>query len=174
MAALEPVRRELRDNLHEELNEPAPHPELWLRFAAAVGADPEAVRSAAATPATRATVETFDRLCRTSTVSALTALYAYESQQPEVSAQKAAGLRERYGVTDADALSYFTVHREADLRHREGERRAIELCLEAGADAAEVLPAADAALDAYWRLLDGVMAEMAGTPGMAATPDGGN
>lgn len=161
-AALPAVRAELRDNLREELSEPAPHPELWLRFAAAVGADPEAVQAAAPSPATRATVATFDRLCRTSTVAALTALYAYESQQPEVSGQKAAGLRERYGVTADAALSYFTVHGEADLRHRDGERRALALCLEAGADAGEVLPAADAALDAYWQLLDGVMEEIGG------------
>ncbi len=78
-----------------------------------------------------------------------------------MSRQKEAGLRERYGIADADALAYFTVHAEADLRHREGERRALESCLEAGASAEEVLTAADDALAAYWRLLDGVMAEMA-------------
>jgi pyrroloquinoline-quinone synthase len=160
-AALAPVAAELRDNLREELTEPRPHAELWLRFAAAVGADAPAIPSAEPTAAARQTVDEFRRLCGGSTAAALAALYAYESQQPEVSCQKEAGLRERYGIEDAEALSYFTVHAETDLRHRDGERRSIERCLEAGASAEEVLDAADVALSAYWNLLDGVMAEMA-------------
>jgi pyrroloquinoline-quinone synthase len=159
-AELAPVRAELLDNLREELTEPRPHAELWLRFAAAVGADPEEVRAAAPTPATALVVDEFRRLSSGSTATALAALYAYESQQPEVSQQKEAGLRERYGIDDADGLAYFTVHSEADLRHREGERQALAQCLEAGAAADEVLTAADGALAAYWGLLDGVMAEM--------------
>ncbi|HXO22129.1 MAG TPA: iron-containing redox enzyme family protein, partial [Thermoanaerobaculia bacterium] len=141
--------------------EPRPHAELWLDFAAAAGADPAAVQVAPPAPAAADTVATFDRLCGDSTAAALAALYAYESQQPEVSARKAAGLREHYGIDGAEALSYFTVHSEADLRHREGERRALAACLDAGASAEKVLTAADSALTAYWGLLDGVMAEMA-------------
>jgi len=159
-AELPAVRAELLDNLHEEEHEPRPHAELWLSFAAAAGADLEAVQSADPTPATRGVVDEFLRLSGGSTVGALAALYAYESQQPEVSEQKAAGLRERYGVGDAEALAYFTVHSEADVRHRDGERRAIALCLEAGASPEKVLAAADGALAAYWGLLDGVMTEM--------------
>jgi len=159
-AELPGVRDELLDNLREEESVPRPHAELWLAFAAAVGADPAAVRAAAPAPAAGETVEEFRRLANGSTAAALAALYAYESQQPEVSRQKEAGLHERYGVAEAEALSYFTVHSEADLRHREGERRAIALCLEAGASADEVLTAADGALDAYWSLLDGVAAEI--------------
>ncbi len=160
-AALPEVRAELLDNLREEETEPRPHAELWLGFAAAVGAEPAAVEAAQPTAATRGVVDEFERLCGSSTASALAALYAYESQQPEVSAQKAAGLRERYGVEDPEALAYFTVHAEADLRHRDGERRALGRCLEAGATAEEVLEAADGALTAYWNLLDGVMTEIA-------------
>ncbi len=158
-AELPEVRAELAENLREEESEPRPHAELWLAFAAAMGADAEAVRAAEPAAGTREVVADFRRLCGASTASALAALYAYESQQPEVSEQKAAGLRERYGVEDASALAYFTVHSEADRRHRDGERRAIARCLEAGASGEEVLAAADAALDAYWRLLDGVCAE---------------
>jgi len=157
---IEAVRAELADNLREEETEPRPHTELWLRFAEAVGADPAAVQAAEPAPAARETVGEFRRLCSGSTAAALATLYAYESQQPEVSRRKAAGLDERYGVGDAEALSYFTVHSEADVRHRDGERRALALCLEAGASREEILAAADGALAAYWGLLDGVMAEM--------------
>ena len=150
------VRDELLDNLREELHEPLPHTELWLRFAEGVGADREVVAAAAATPSTAAATATFRSLCEQSTASGLAALYAYESQQPEVSRSKSAGLCERYRIDDQRTLSYFTVHAEADLRHRAGERAALAHCLERGATAAEVLAAATLALDAYWGLLDGV------------------
>lgn len=150
------VRAELLDNLREELGEPLPHTELWLRFAEGVGADRAAVSSAAATTVTAATIAAFQALCEESTASGLAALYAYESQQPEVSRSKSAGLCERYRIDDERTLSYFTVHAEADLRHRAGERAALERCLEQGASSEQVLGAATRALDAYWSLLDGV------------------
>jgi len=159
-AELPAARAELLLNLREERTEPRPHAELWLRFAAAVGADPAAVRAAEATAAARECVDEFRRLCGGSTAAALAALYAYESQQPEVSCQKSAGLRAHYGVADPEALSYFSVHAEADQRHREGERRALALCLAAGADSREVLDAGEAALAVYWRLLDAVTEEL--------------
>jgi pyrroloquinoline-quinone synthase len=169
-ADLPAVRAELLANLHEERTEPCPHGELWLRFAAAVGADAEGVRAARPAAAARQTVEEFRALCCGTPAAALAALYAYESQQPEVSRRKAEGLREHYGVTAEEALSYFAVHAEADLRHRAGERRALGLCLEAGAGAEEVHAAAQAALSAYWRLLDGVTAEMSAPPCAVSTP----
>jgi pyrroloquinoline-quinone synthase len=153
------VRAELLDNLREELSVPAAHSELWLRFAEAMGADRGSVLGADQVPETAATTATFARLAASSTASALASLYAYESQQPEVSKQKEDGLRRHYGVHDDGALSYFTVHAEADLRHREGERQALRRCLDAGATRDEVIDAANLALDAYWRLLDGVCRE---------------
>jgi len=153
------IRAELLDNLREEVSEPAPHPELWLQFADGMGADRSTITAAPTTEATQATVSAFQSLCQESTLAGVVALYAYESQQPEVAKRKAAGLCERYGVTDSKTLEYFTVHAEADLRHREGERRAIETLLENGASADETLKAANRALDAYWGLLDGVCVE---------------
>ncbi len=150
------IRAELLANLREEEGVPKPHPELWLDFARGLGADPEAIVAAPPTAATGATVASFDALCAGPTVAALTALYCYESQQPAVAETKAEGLRRVYGVEDDATLAYFTVHQEADLRHREGERQGIGRCLEAGASEGEVLAAANAALDAYWNLLDGV------------------
>lgn len=150
------VRAELADNLREELAEPAPHGELWLDFAAGCGCDRTTVTSAPAQTGAAQIVATFDRLAATSTAAGLAALYAYESQQPEVAATKAHGLREHYGIDQDAALAYFTVHAEADLRHRAGERAALARCLEQGATRDDVLSAASRALDAYWKLLDGV------------------
>ncbi|HXO28072.1 MAG TPA: iron-containing redox enzyme family protein, partial [Thermoanaerobaculia bacterium] len=144
--------------------EPQPHAELWLRFAAAVGADPAAVLAATPAGAARRTVDQYHRLCGNGTAAALAALYSYESQQPEVSRQKMTGLREHYGISDPAALSYFSVHAETDQRHRAGERRALALCLEAADCAGEILAAGQAALGAYWNLLDAVTEEIGARP----------
>lgn len=153
------VRAELLDNLREERSEPRSHPEIWLDFAAGLGLDKDSVSQAEAAPAAQATVDTFRRLCSSDTAQALAALYCYESQQPEVSHTKAEGLQRFYGIADEQTVEYFTVHQEADVRHREGERRSLLRCLENGADGEAVLAAADQALDAYWGLLDGVCEE---------------
>lgn len=165
-AELPAVRAELLDNLREERTVPSPHAKLWLDFAEAVGADPAEVSAAQPTAGARRTVDEFRRRCGTSAAAALAALYAYESQQPEVACRKVAGLREHYGIADPQALAYFTVHAEADERHRAGERRALALCLEAEPCAEEVRAAAQAALGAYWSLLDAVTEEI-GTPAVA-------
>lgn len=154
------VRASLLDNLADERGNPAPHPELWLRFAEGVGADRQRVETGPPHAAAAATVTTFRRLCNRSTAAGLAALYAYESQQPEVAARKADGLRERYGVEDEATLAYFTVHSDADRRHRDEERRALARLLDHGSTrGSEILGAAAQALDAYWGLLDGVCTE---------------
>lgn len=150
------IQAELADNLHEELSVPKSHPELWLDFAESCGLHRESVANAQTLASTRSTVATFARLAETGTAEALAALYAYESQQPEVAHTKAVGLSELYGMTDEKALAYFHVHTEADVRHREGERQALERCLAAGTSPEAILQAADEALTAYWELLDGV------------------
>ncbi len=153
------VRAELEDNLREELAVPKPHAELWLDFARGCGLAVAEVSTAAPAAGARTTVETFDRLAGRSSASALAALYAYESQQPEVAHTKAAGLAGHYGIADEASLAYFTVHAEADVRHRDGERQALARCLAAGATREEILGSAEQALDAYWGLLDGVCRE---------------
>jgi pyrroloquinoline-quinone synthase len=158
--AVNPVARaELEDNLADELAHPAPHNELWLDFAEEFGVDRVALARAQPRAAASAVVETFNARTSADTGGALAALYAYESQQPEVARQKIAGLRERYGVIDAKSLAYFEVHAQSDVRHSEGERKAIIQCLADGATHECVMQSASDALDAYWRLLDGICEE---------------
>jgi len=153
------VRAELVDNLEDERGNPAPHDELWLAFAEGVGADRQQVADAAPHAAAQAMVDTFQKLADQSLAGGLAALYAYESQQPDVSCTKIAGLRGHYGIEDKATLEYFEVHEAADVRHRQGERDALAACLEAGVPAHVVTEATRQALDAYWGLLDGVCAE---------------
>jgi pyrroloquinoline-quinone synthase len=154
------IRAELEDNLADELGNPAPHHELWLDFAERLGLDRADVESAPAHPAADAIVRTFTDLTREGLAGGLAALYAYESQQPEVSCTKAAGLRAHYGVVWPEAVAYFEVHEAADVRHRQGERDALAACLAAGTSAEELERATARALDAYWGLLDGVCREV--------------
>ena len=154
------IRGELLENLSDELGNPAPHDELWLDFAEYVGAGRDEVRTAAPHPAAEAIVTTFSDLARKSLAGGLAALYAYESQQPEVSRTKLAGLRGHYGVQDASAVAYFEVHEAADVRHRQGERDALAACLASGTAPEDLKRATERALDAYWGLLDGVCREV--------------
>ena len=155
------IRAELARNLADELLAPKPHRELWLDFAEELGLDRLTVTSQAPHPATTALIGTFQRLTSGETASALAALYAYESQQPEVSRQKMDGLRQHYGVRTRKALAYFDVHATMDTQHRQGERDALARCLEAGACGDDLLRAASDGLRTYWQLLD-VICEEAG------------
>jgi pyrroloquinoline quinone (PQQ) biosynthesis protein C len=86
---------------------------------------------------------------------ALSVLYAIESAQPAISQTKLAGLVEHYGF-DADdpAAEYFRLHAERDIEHA---REAREALAEAPpALTAELVTVAERALEANWRLLDGV------------------
>jgi pyrroloquinoline-quinone synthase len=154
------VRAELIDNLQDERGNPAPHDELWLAFAEGMGVTREAVVQAEPHPAAEAMVSTFKALADESLAAGLAALYAYESQQPEVSCTKLAGLRGHYGIQDPRTLEYFEVHETADVRHRQGERDALAPCLAAGVSADKLTGATRRALDAYWGLLDGVCREV--------------
>lgn len=155
------VRLELERNLADELSRPKSHHELWLDFAEGLGLDRTAVAHAEPRPAAAQIVHTFDRLSRGEAVEALAALYAYESQQPEVSRQKAEGLRRFYGVDGSETLAYFDVHAQTDVDHRNGEREALSRCLAMGASPEAMLASAEEALGAYWRLLDGICLDAA-------------
>lgn len=152
----ERVRTELENNLEDELSNPAPHHELWLDFAESVGADRTAVAQASSTASTTETVQSFRRLANGETAGALSALYAYESQQPGVSCTKMEGLKQFYDITSPEALAYFAVHAEKDIEHSRGERQALLACLDDGATGETILSSATDALRAYWNLLDGI------------------
>src|SRR5205823_6248575 len=71
------TRRTLEDNLLDELTNPAPHPELWLDFATAIGHDRDKVKRATPLAKVASTTSIFDRLTGQGIASGLTALDAY-------------------------------------------------------------------------------------------------
>jgi len=150
-----PVRDVILENLAEEEDPSGPHPKLWRDFAAALGVSEEDITCCPALPAAQAVVETFREIAGDRTVAeAVAALYAYESQVPEIAATKIAGLREFYGVRSSEAIAYFRVHEDADKAHRAAWRN--WLLEHAEGSEEEILAATNEALDALWQVLDAV------------------
>jgi pyrroloquinoline-quinone synthase len=151
-ASLRPL---VQENLDEELDAAGPHPKLWRDFAAAAGADEQALESAQPLPQVAELVNTYRDICAHGTLAeAVAALYAYEAQVPEIAGKKMNGLRRHYGITDAAGLRYFAVHEEADVRHRAAWRQ--WLAAQTDADQEQVLAAAERGLKALWAALEAV------------------
>lgn len=146
------ARKVLAENLADEEIHGTDHPELWMRFAEGLGASREAVKAEAPLPETARMVETFFQLTARDWTQGLCALYAYESQVPEVSASKIDGLKKFYGVTDARTLEFFSTHLEYDVEHA----RTVASLIDRHADPATAPQAAREAADALWSFLDGM------------------
>jgi pyrroloquinoline-quinone synthase len=132
----------------EHAVEEATHVALWDGFAAALDA-----------PVDRdATVET--RACANAwraedPLTACAVLYAVESAQPQISRTKLTGLVEHYGFTPgSDGTAYFEVHSERDHEHAAASAEVLRAS--APEDADRLVGFATTALEANWRLLDGV------------------
>ncbi|HUL35508.1 MAG TPA: CADD family putative folate metabolism protein [Candidatus Eisenbacteria bacterium] len=149
------VREVVLENLREEENPSRPHPKLWRDFAAAVGVSEDDITCCPALPGAQAAVETFREIVGDRTVAeAVAALYAYESQVPEIATTKIEGLKEFYSVRSPEGLAYFEVHEEADKAHRAAWRN--WLLEHAQGSDEEILATTNEALDALWGLLDAV------------------
>ena len=156
------LRQDLLENLIEEERGQENHPALWRRFAAALGATESDLASAPRTPEVADAIAEFRRATREGSVAeGLAALYAYESQIPEVSKTKREGLAAFYGIADEDATRFFSVHEAADVWHRQVEREALGRVADTPEKRARALAAARRCCDALNRALDGVMRENA-------------
>jgi len=158
------TRQVLLENLIDEERGAENHPELWLKFAEALGVTRDEVLTAEPLPAAKTLMATFDRLSRDLPLSAgLRALYVYESQVAEVASAKIDGLKRFYGFPDdaedgddanADGVKFFTVHRNDDPHHAQAVAQLIERYGMRPDDRAIALEAGRAALQAVWDLLD--------------------
>jgi len=154
------LRQELLENLIEEEHGKENHPALWRKFAAALGAAESDLASSPRTAEIADAIAEFRRSTKDGSVAeGLAALYAYESQIPEVSKTKREGLREFYGIEDGDATRFFSVHEHADVWHRQVERDALGRVADTPEARERALEAARRCCDALRRALDGVMRE---------------
>lgn len=153
------VRKLLLENLLEEEQGADNHPELWLRFAEGLGVDREAVETAELLPHTQASVAQLRALSQSPNyLEGMAALYAYESQIPEVAKTKREGLKAFYGIEDDRTVSFFSVHEQADVAHRQVERKVLNQACTTPEQQEKVLAAAEAGAKALWHFLDGVYA----------------
>lgn len=153
-------RQQLLENLLEEERGADNHPELWLRFSDALGCSRDDVRNAAPYAETNALAATLGNITRNgSTLEGVAALYAYESQIPEVSKTKIDGLTKFYGVTSNEGLSFFRVHEHADEIHRRAEMDMLAELVATPEDETKAIEAARAVAKAYYELLSGVVRE---------------
>jgi pyrroloquinoline-quinone synthase len=117
------TRKQLLNNLIDEEAGAPNHPELWLKFAKGLGVTEADVKNAERWPETNNLIDTFRSICgKASTAEGLAALYAYESQIPEICESKIDGLKKHYGFTNPTSYEYFRVHIEADREHFAAER----------------------------------------------------
>lgn len=147
------VRKILLENLNDEegVTHGVAHPVLWKNFALGLG---EAPSDSAPRAAIRDVVDSFFACSRASLAEGLGALYAYESQVPEIAESKIEGLKNRYGVTDAAALGFFEAHRTADVYHREALKKILDQLPESEKLLANA--AAERAARALWDFLTDV------------------
>ena len=131
------------------------HADLWLDFAAEMGAVRDYVRRQNPLPEISELTAFFHGLATEGTPeAALAAFYAYESQVPRVAEAKARGLREWYGADDA-ACAYFTVHQMADVAHSQVWLQQLQKRMNADTTAI-ALDGAEAAAQKLWQALDGI------------------
>ena len=125
------------------------HVDLWDDVAAALDAPPRRDPL----PQTRECAEAWspgDEL------EALAVLSAVEASQPAISETKLRGLLEHYGFEPGTrGTRYFELHAERDVEHAR-EARAALIERAAAGDEDRLAGAAERALAANWRLLDGV------------------
>lgn len=152
-----PVRQLLLENLIEEERGEDNHPELWLRFAEGLGVNRTEVRTAQLLDSTKESVKRLKSLTsNTDYRLGVAALYAYESQIPEVARTKRVGLKEFYGIDDARAVSFFTVHESADQVHRQIEMKILNDACDTDQACDETVTAAQQGAKSLWDFLSGV------------------
>ena len=150
------TRKQLLSNLIDEEAGSPNHPELWLKFAEGLGVSASDVRKSGKWSETTDLIDIFRQVCRDgSTAEGLAALYAYESQIPEICESKIDGLKKHYGFTSPEHYQYFTVHIEADREHSDAERKILNPFVNKH-NFESVKASVNRVLEALWEMLSGV------------------
>lgn len=149
------LRRAVLRNLAEEEVEGRAHSDMWLDFAEGVGLSPEQVRDSQPTAAMRHLVECFyHSASHDSPAEVLAVLYAYESQVPRISGERARALMSHYGAS-AHTCGYFALHTYADVIHSQVWREELGRLFAQNSKLAEpALNSAERAAQWLWQALD--------------------
>ncbi|HWY36538.1 MAG TPA: iron-containing redox enzyme family protein [Nitrosopumilaceae archaeon] len=108
-------------NQKEEYEHIAP----WMKFAGSLGVSQRELEEYDGLEKTRQAVSNLSKLMTTFEEGAA-AMYALEQEIPKISLSKIDGLRKFYNITTDDAIEYFRLHTEADVRHAALWRKILE------------------------------------------------
>ncbi len=115
------MHRMITQNMEEEKEHIAP----WMKFANSLGVSNEELDHYSGLDKTRKAMHDLSYLMNTFEGGAA-AMYALEQEIPKISLSKIDGLRKFYGISDDDAIEYFRLHAEADIRHAALWRRVLQ------------------------------------------------
>jgi pyrroloquinoline-quinone synthase len=153
------LRRAVLRNLAEEEVESRAHSDMWLDFAEGLGLSSTQVRRSQPGEPVRQLIERFSLSARQdSPAQVLAAFYAYESQMPRLSGERARGLLSHYGA-NARTCGFFVLHTYSDVLHsRVWSSELLRLVSRDAQLADSALEAAGRAADWLWQALDGSQA----------------
>lgn len=135
----------------------ADHPRLWMNFAESLGLTESEVKNAEPLREVEDLVDGMYELTRSPEFTlGLAALYAYESQVPEISKTKIAGLKNFYGIDSDKAIEFFKVHEEADIYHSRDEMEIMNNTNKSLEDQKRLINTVDESATLMWNFLDGV------------------
>jgi len=154
------IRKVIMENLADEegfKTNVSNHPQLWINFCKALGADRNLILETEAVPEVKDMIEGFYEFCKSPDYrTGLAALLAYEYQIPEVSRIKIEGLKKYYSIDSKEAVEFFTVHEKADIFHREAEMDVLLDKCSNETEQQQILKVIEKAARLYWNMLDGV------------------
>jgi pyrroloquinoline-quinone synthase len=151
------VRELFRHNIEEEMDPRDPHIDILLRFGAAMGLDPDAVRRSKPLPTTQALLDWVYIVSRhRSMVEAIAGLnIGLESQPPQLYGDIVPVLREQYGCTD-EQIAYFPVHVDADTEHGSRAFALVEKYARSPESRKRAVLAAREGAEKRWFYIDGI------------------
>ncbi len=114
-----------KDTIATNQKEESEHIAPWMKFADSLGVSTKELKEYVGLEKTRQAVSNLSKLMTTFEGGAA-AMYALEQEIPKISLSKIDGLRKFYNITTDDAIEYFRLHAEADIRHAALWRKILE------------------------------------------------
>ena len=114
-----------KDAIAANQKEESEHIAPWMKFASSLGVSQRDLEGYNGLEKTRHAVSNLSQLM-TTFEGGTAAMYALEQEIPKISLSKIDGLRKFYNITTDDAIEYFRLHTEADIRHAALWRKILE------------------------------------------------
>jgi len=107
----------LQSSLVRNYKEEADHLAPWIKFAKSLGVSRQELSNHHPSRKTTEAISTLNDQTGCSVYEGAAAMYAYECELPKISRSKINGLKDFYGKNSSDAVKYFMIHEEVDVRH---------------------------------------------------------